>query len=109
MPGVTDIQTSVEDKTVVVEADAAVSPADMLEKLQKVCVSRHPAVVCCWRQEPQLTLFFQNSGVRLPGKRSNWRPNEAFSLVPVDGLEYCSIHFRFNVSGENLLIVVSLS
>jgi hypothetical protein len=33
---VNDIQTNVEAKTVVVQADESVSPALMLEKLQKV-------------------------------------------------------------------------
>ena len=33
--GVTDIETNVEAKTVVVQADASVSPDSMLEKLQK--------------------------------------------------------------------------
>ena len=36
--GVTDIQTDVDAKSVVVQADAAVKPEDMLAKLLKVCV-----------------------------------------------------------------------
>ena len=35
-PGVSDVQTNVETKKVVVTADDSVSPQDMLEKLQKV-------------------------------------------------------------------------
>ena len=34
--GVTSVETNVAEKTVVVQADPAVSPQDMLAKLQKV-------------------------------------------------------------------------
>ena len=38
LPGISDVQTNVETKKVVVVADESVSPQHMLEKLQKVSV-----------------------------------------------------------------------
>ena len=49
-PGVSDVQTNVETKKVLVTADDSVSPQDMLEKLQKVSLrlERRLSAFLCW-------------------------------------------------------------
>ena len=79
--GVTDIQTDVDAKSVVVQADAAVKPEDMLAKLLKVCMIVPVRSLLCWIDRgggvcagrpfgsPSSTLLLFRSGVKRPESR----------------------------------------